>query len=162
MPRWTKKSQLLIFVMQIRPWYLILWWFLYFIKERFNKNAKVEKLTKQVGRSVRLIVKGPYTLYVLYMYLCFQNQQHVQWYQCFRHTFPCSGTKFRYIYIINNQKLLCIHVIVTGILFCHCFTCNVEVHVFKKNVVNKEELCKSHDQKHRYLLYVFTCVISLR
>ena len=27
--------------------------------EKFNKNAKVEKLTKKLGRSVRLIVKGP-------------------------------------------------------------------------------------------------------
>ena len=27
---------------------------LYFINEKFNKNAKVEKLTKKLGRSVRL------------------------------------------------------------------------------------------------------------
>ena len=45
-------------------WYLLciygpdtlkLWWFLYFINEKLNKNAKVEKLTKKLGRSVRLI-----------------------------------------------------------------------------------------------------------
>ena len=29
------------------------------MNEQFNKNAKVEKLTKKVGRGVRLIVKGP-------------------------------------------------------------------------------------------------------
>ena len=34
----------------------------YFINEKFNKNAKVEKLTKQLGRSVRLIVKCPYRM----------------------------------------------------------------------------------------------------
>ena len=28
--------------------------------EKFNKNAKVEKLTKKVGRGVRLIVIGPF------------------------------------------------------------------------------------------------------
>ena len=39
--------------------YLKFWWFLYFINEKFNKNAKVEKLTKKLGRGVRLIVKGP-------------------------------------------------------------------------------------------------------
>ena len=33
--------------------------FLYFMNEKFNKNAKVEKLTKKVGRGVRLIVIGP-------------------------------------------------------------------------------------------------------
>ena len=42
--------------------YLKLLWFLYFINEKFNKNAKVEKLTKKLGTSVRLIVKGPYFL----------------------------------------------------------------------------------------------------
>ena len=30
------------------------------MNEKFNKNAKVEKLTKKVGRGVRLIVIGPY------------------------------------------------------------------------------------------------------
>ena len=45
--------------MQIRPQYLKLWWFLYFINEKFNKNAKVEQLTKKLWRSVRLIVIGP-------------------------------------------------------------------------------------------------------
>ena len=39
--------------------YLKLKWFLYFINQKFNKNAKVEKLTKKLGKSVRLIVKGP-------------------------------------------------------------------------------------------------------
>ena len=29
------------------------------MNEKFNKNAKVEKLTKKVGRGVRLIVIGP-------------------------------------------------------------------------------------------------------
>ena len=29
------------------------------MNEKFNKNAKVEKLTKKVGRCVRLIVIGP-------------------------------------------------------------------------------------------------------
>ena len=33
--------------------------FLDFMNEKFNKNAKVEKLTKKVGRGVRLIVIGP-------------------------------------------------------------------------------------------------------
>ena len=31
------------------------------MNEQFNKNAKVDKLTKKVGRGVRLIVKGPLT-----------------------------------------------------------------------------------------------------
>ena len=53
------KSRLLIFVMQIQPQSLKLWCFLYFMNEKFNKNAKVEKLTKKVGRGVRLIVIGP-------------------------------------------------------------------------------------------------------
>ena len=30
------------------------------MNEKFNKNAKVEKLIKKVGRGVRLIVIGPY------------------------------------------------------------------------------------------------------
>ena len=34
--------------------------FLYFMNEKFNKNAKVEKLTKKMGRGVRLIVIGPF------------------------------------------------------------------------------------------------------
>ena len=59
MPWWTLKSRLLIFVMQIQPRFLKLWCFLYFMNEKFNKNAKVEKLTKKVGRGVRLIVIGP-------------------------------------------------------------------------------------------------------
>ena len=46
--------------MQIQPRFLKLWCFLYFMNEKFNKNAKVEKLTKKVGRGVRLIVIGPY------------------------------------------------------------------------------------------------------
>ena len=29
------------------------------MNEKFDKNAKVEKLTKKVGRGVRLIVIGP-------------------------------------------------------------------------------------------------------
>ena len=29
------------------------------MNEKINKNAKVEKLTKKVGRGVRLIVIGP-------------------------------------------------------------------------------------------------------
>ena len=33
------------------------------MNEQFNKNAKVEKLTKKVGRGVRLIVKGPYLFF---------------------------------------------------------------------------------------------------
>ena len=53
------KSRLLIFVMQIQPRSLKLLCFLYFMNEKFNKNAKVEKLTKKVGRGVRLIVIGP-------------------------------------------------------------------------------------------------------
>ena len=32
------------------------------MNEKFNKNAKVEKLTKKVGRGVRLIVIGPFVL----------------------------------------------------------------------------------------------------
>ena len=44
--------------MQIQPRSLKLWCFLYFMNEKFNKNAKVEKLTKNVGRGVRLIVIG--------------------------------------------------------------------------------------------------------
>ena len=39
---------------------LMVWRFLYFINEKLNKNAKVEKLTKKLGRSVRLIVRGPF------------------------------------------------------------------------------------------------------
>ena len=31
------------------------------MNEKFNKNAKVEKLTKKVGKGVRLIVIGPYS-----------------------------------------------------------------------------------------------------
>ena len=38
---------------------LKLWCFLYFMNEKFNKNAKNEKLTKKVGRGARLIVIGP-------------------------------------------------------------------------------------------------------
>ena len=34
--------------------------FLYIVNEKFNKNAKVEKLTKKLERGVCLIVKGPY------------------------------------------------------------------------------------------------------
>ena len=34
--------------------------FLYFIKEKFNKNAKVEQLTKMLGRGIRLIVILPF------------------------------------------------------------------------------------------------------
>ena len=45
--------------MQIQPRYLKLWWFLYFINEKYDKNVKVEKLTKTLGRGVRLIVIGP-------------------------------------------------------------------------------------------------------
>ena len=30
------------------------------MNEKFNKNAKVEKLTKKLGRGVRLIVIGPF------------------------------------------------------------------------------------------------------
>ena len=33
--------------------------FFYFMNEKFNKNVKVEKLTKKVGRGLRLIVIGP-------------------------------------------------------------------------------------------------------
>ena len=40
--------------------YLKLWWFLYFINEKLNKNAKVEKLTTKLGRGVGLIVIGPF------------------------------------------------------------------------------------------------------
>ena len=32
------------------------------MNEKFNKNAKVEKLTKKVGRGVRLIVIGPFEM----------------------------------------------------------------------------------------------------
>ena len=46
--------------MQILLRYLQLWWFLYFMNEKFNKNVKVEKLTEKLGRGVRLIVIGPY------------------------------------------------------------------------------------------------------
>ena len=46
--------------MQIQPRFLKLWCFLYFMNEKFIKNAKVEKLTKKVGRGVRLIVIGPF------------------------------------------------------------------------------------------------------
>ena len=45
--------------MQIQPRYLKLCCFLYFINKKFNKNAKVEKLTKKLGKGVRLIVIGP-------------------------------------------------------------------------------------------------------
>ena len=34
------------------------------MNEKFNKNVKVEKLTKKVGRGVRLIVIGPWTDFV--------------------------------------------------------------------------------------------------
>ena len=34
------------------------------MNEKFNKNAKVEKLTKKVGRGVRLIVIGPLRYFV--------------------------------------------------------------------------------------------------
>ena len=30
------------------------------MNEKFNKNAKVEKMTKKVGRGVHLIVIGPF------------------------------------------------------------------------------------------------------
>ena len=36
--------------------YLKLWWFLYFINEQFNKNAKVEKLTKKLGEVYALLL----------------------------------------------------------------------------------------------------------
>ena len=32
---------------------------------KFNKNAKVEKLTKKVGRGVRLIVIGPLCMQII-------------------------------------------------------------------------------------------------
>ena len=38
------------------------------MNEKFNKNAKVEKLTKKVGRGVRLIVIGPYNFEVYYLH----------------------------------------------------------------------------------------------
>ena len=34
------------------------------MNEKFNKNAKVEKLAKKVGRGVRLIVIGPYIVWL--------------------------------------------------------------------------------------------------
>ena len=37
---------------------LMVWWFLYFINEKLNNNSKVEKLTKILGRNVRLIVRS--------------------------------------------------------------------------------------------------------
>ena len=37
------------------------------MNEKFNKNAKVEKLTKKVGRGVRLIVIGPLPVRLLYL-----------------------------------------------------------------------------------------------
>ena len=36
------------------------------MNEKFNKNAKVEKLIKKVGRGVRLIVIGPYTSFGIF------------------------------------------------------------------------------------------------
>ena len=36
--------------------------FLYFMNKKFNENAKIEKLTKALGRGVRLIVIGLLTL----------------------------------------------------------------------------------------------------
>ena len=39
------------------------------MNEKFKKNAKVEKLTKKVGRGVRLIVIGPlHALHILYIH----------------------------------------------------------------------------------------------
>ena len=34
--------------------------FFYSMNEKFNKDAKVDKLTKKLGRGVRLIVIGPF------------------------------------------------------------------------------------------------------
>ena len=36
------------------------------MNEKFNKNAKVEKLTKKVGRGARLIVIGPLVKSILH------------------------------------------------------------------------------------------------
>ena len=38
------------------------------MNEKFNENAKVEKLTKKVGRGVRLIVIGPLFKIVCYLF----------------------------------------------------------------------------------------------
>ena len=46
-------------IMQIQPRYLKRLCFLSFVNEKFNKNAKVEKLTEKLGRGVRLTVIGP-------------------------------------------------------------------------------------------------------
>ena len=49
---------------------------LYFVNEKFNKNAKVEKLTKKLGRGVCLIVKGP--LYWLSLVVRTQSKRELQ------------------------------------------------------------------------------------
>ena len=36
------------------------------MKEKFNKNAKIEKLTKKLGRGVHIIVIGPLSSILLY------------------------------------------------------------------------------------------------
>ena len=73
------------------------------MNEKFNKNAKVEKWTKKVGRGVRLIVIGPFQLnkseyvrgkcgklrisYILLMY-CIGVLRHLQRY----FSYICDGT----------------------------------------------------------------------
>ena len=43
------------------------------MNKKFNKNAKVEKLTKKVGRGVRLIEIGPYTGNIVHFLLLFSR-----------------------------------------------------------------------------------------
>ena len=54
------KSRFLIFVKQIKPRYIKFLCFLDFLNVKFNENAKVEKLTKKLGKGVRRIVIGLY------------------------------------------------------------------------------------------------------
>ena len=55
--------------------------------EKFNKNAKVEKFTKQLGRGVCLIVKGPYYMVLSRIIFCTFTQG---WYTVFQYSFNFS------------------------------------------------------------------------
>ena len=65
--------------MQIQPRSLKLWCFLFFMNEKFNKNAKVEKLTKKVERGVRLIVIGHLEIFIfLYIFQKMSSRRQVK------------------------------------------------------------------------------------
>ena len=61
------------------------------MNQKFNKNAKVKKLTKKVGRGVRLIVIGPLLHFIFYPF-----PLHVQ-----KH-FYNHGNHLVFKYVLND------------------------------------------------------------